>query len=515
MHIKSVLKVELIRGKCVGIINFNNNFNFKNKDIMGSTKEEIVIKKRSAIIVIMGLIFLSTIAGCGVENKSPLDAKTPVVVTLWHAYNPYVKGAFDQLVSEFNETVGLEQGIIVEAYGYGDQTELEDALYNSASKAIGSDPLPHMFTSYPSNAYRIDQVAPLVALNTYFSEEELKNYRQEFLAEGIWDEQGTVKTIPVAKSTELLYLNKTDWDKFSLATGCQLDLLATWEGLAQASALYYQYSGGKAMFGMNPLNNFMSITTAQMGGEPYEVNNGQVAFRYTLAQAKKVWDICYVPHLEGWYRSDNYCSDGIKSGNLIAYVGSSAGAGYFPQIVTISAEENYPIECIVLPYPTITGGQPYMSQRGANIAVTTTDDVHEYAASVFLKWFTHSEQNMPFAASTGYIPVENEALTAGEALVGMSSESENNQAVAKSVMATTAFSSERIFYSHKPFLHSYEADVLFEKALFDKISADIQSLDLRVANGESREQVLAELTGEAAFLAWYEELMMNVEQAVK
>ncbi|MFQ9701562.1 MAG: hypothetical protein ACLR0U_02395 [Enterocloster clostridioformis] len=48
---------------------------------------------------------------------------------------------FDDLVMEFNETVGMEQGIIVEPVGYGSSNELDDVLYASASHVIGSDPL--------------------------------------------------------------------------------------------------------------------------------------------------------------------------------------------------------------------------------------------------------------------------------------------------------------------------------------------------------------------------------------
>ena len=73
------------------------------------------------------------------------ENEKPVVVVLWHSYNAVAKGAFDDLVMEFNETVGMEQGIIVEPVGYGSSNELDDVLYASASHVIGSDPLPDIF----------------------------------------------------------------------------------------------------------------------------------------------------------------------------------------------------------------------------------------------------------------------------------------------------------------------------------------------------------------------------------
>ena len=81
------------------------------------------------------------LGGCMAADGKKEDNGKPVVVVLWHSYNAVAKGAFDDLVMEFNETVGMEQGIIVEPVGYGSSNELDDVLYASASHVIGSDPL--------------------------------------------------------------------------------------------------------------------------------------------------------------------------------------------------------------------------------------------------------------------------------------------------------------------------------------------------------------------------------------
>lgn len=80
------------------------------------------------------------------------------------------------------------------------------------------------------------------------------------------------------------------------------------------------------------------------------------------------------PHLMGWYRSETFNQDGIKSGNLTAYIGSSAGAGYFPEDVIVSGAESYPIECTVRPYPTFEGRAELMTQRGANLCGFASDE---------------------------------------------------------------------------------------------------------------------------------------------
>ena len=53
------------------------------------------------------------LGGCMAVDGKKEDNGKPVVVVLWHSYNAVAKGTFDDLVMEFNETVGMEQGIIV------------------------------------------------------------------------------------------------------------------------------------------------------------------------------------------------------------------------------------------------------------------------------------------------------------------------------------------------------------------------------------------------------------------
>ena len=77
------------------------------------------------------------LGGCMAGDGKKEENEKPVVVVLWHSYNAVAKGAFDDLVMEFNETVGMEQGIIVEPVGYGSSNELDDVLYASASHVIG------------------------------------------------------------------------------------------------------------------------------------------------------------------------------------------------------------------------------------------------------------------------------------------------------------------------------------------------------------------------------------------
>lgn len=456
------------------------------------------------ICILTGMLLI----GCSEKEKPLLNPEEPTVITLWHAYNAYAKAVFDQQVQVFNETVGLEKGIVVDAYGYGTSEELDEALYNSANHVIGASPMPNLFTAYPDSAYRLDQITPLADLNAYFSEEELLSYRPDFLKEGIWGDGDALKMLPIAKSTELLYLNSTDWEVFKEETSITDKNLTTWEGLAEAAHTYYVWSDGQPFLGMNSYNDFAFLSAAQMGLVPYKLEQDTLKeFYYPRETAKRVWDAYYVPHIMGWYKSQVYNQDGIKSGSLIAYIGSSAGAGYFPKSVILNETSEYEIECRALPYPVFKGGQEFMNQRGANMGISASDKVHEYASAEFLKWFTDPEQNIEFTVSTGYIPVKEEALSSVSRLLEHVKENDNSDAVKKSVAATLEAMEKGIFYSKQVFHDSYRYDDIFKESLSRKTEIDLNGLEMRAANGEDRKSVQEELAGEDNFNEWYVSLM--------
>lgn len=460
---------------------------------------------RTIVLAVIAGVLLA-VSGCGSRQSERPDPAAPTVITFWHAYNAVAKARLDELVQEFNETAGMEEGILVDARGYGSSLELEEALYASANHIMGSDALPDLFTSYPDNAYRLDQIVPLVNFDDYLAAEGLSGYREEFLAEGIFDESGAHKMIPVAKSTELLLLNKTDWEAFSRETGVSEEMLETWEGLSAAAERYYEWSGGNPFLGMNSYNDFAVLTAAQQGQEIF-AGGEDGGFQYTRETARKVWEAYYVPHIKGWYKSSVYNQDGIKSGKLMAYIGSSAGAGFFPSEVIEDENSFYEIECSALPYPSFQTGSGFMTQRGANIAAFAADQVREYAAVRFISWFTEPEQNIRFAVSTGYLPVQNEALNSVGALVGHVEEENNEDAVMKSLQISIEAMNEKKFYVRKPFPNSYERNKVFNTSLEDWTTAALAEMGRRETDGEKRELLENEFLNEDYFNNWYNTLM--------
>lgn len=202
------------------------------------------------------------------------------MITVWNYYNGRTKSAFDDLVSRFNDTVGMEKGIIVESVSHGDVNQLAEETFNAASKRLGADAMPNLFAAYPENAYRIEELGMLVDLNQYFSEEELSAYRTDFLQDCSFGREYGLKIMPVVRSTENLFLNKTDWDKFSGETGADLGSLSTWEGTVETAEAYYEWSGGKALLGIDSLANYIIIASVQTDRNIYKFENNEAEFSF-------------------------------------------------------------------------------------------------------------------------------------------------------------------------------------------------------------------------------------------
>lgn len=464
-------------------------------------------------MIVTGLLLL---ASCGAmsKDKELLDPENPVTISVWNYYNGSVKDKFDSLVSEFNDTVGAEKGIVVEAQSYGDVNQLADAVYDSAEKDIGSMPMPDIFAAYPDGAFRINQVSELVTLSDYFSKEELGEINQGFLTEGTFGSDHQLKILPIAKSTENIYLNKTYWDEFAAKTGASLNDLSTWEGLVKTAKNYHELTG-KAFFGIDANANYMLVSAMQLGQELYQYQGDTATLNFSEDTAYRIWQSYYVPYINGYFaKTGRFSSDDAKTGLIAAYTGSTAGASYFPTAVA-EDETSKPIEVITLPYPTFQGGKQVAIQQGAGMCITESDEPHEYAASVFLKWFISEPQNLQFAVATGYMPVKTEALNTKTILSELDRVNISTPAVKDSIKTTVTMFKTYSLYGNQPFVGSYKARAILETSLLSRVNNDLKILNERVQGGEKRQSVIDELSSKEQFLNWYKQFTDEMQAAMK
>ncbi|MCX4338247.1 MAG: extracellular solute-binding protein [Lachnospiraceae bacterium] len=460
----------------------------------------------------LGLI----LSACG--SKSPLDPKNPTKITVWTYYNGDQLSAFDGLVEEFNESVGAQKGIIVKSVSQGSVNDLETNVLAAVQGEVGADEVPNIFMAYADTAYAVDQLGQVMDLKDYLSEEEKNAYIDSYLKEGDFAGTGEIKIFPTAKSLELLVINKTDWDAFAAATGASYDDMANMEGLTATAEKYFEWTDsltpdvpddGKALFGRDAMANYMLIGSMQLGQEIFQVADGKMTLNFDKAVAKKLWDNYYIPFIKGHFAATGrFRSDDIKTGNIIAYVGSSSGVSFFPESVNISDSESYPIEMEVLPCPQFDGGD-YAVQQGAGMVVTKGEEAEVYASVEFLKWFTADERNIKFSVDSGYLPVTKTANNMS-AIEGSGAEIKDGMKKVLTVGVDTVNGNE--LYTTKAFENGGKARNILEYAMSDKAVADREVVVQRMAQGLSLEESVAEFELDDNFDAWYEETLQRLQE---
>ena len=117
--------------------------------------------------------------------------------------------------------------------------------------------------------------------------------------------------------------------------------------------------------------NYMLIGAKDLGSTLFTVENGKMTVNLTEDVARKLWDNYYVPFVKGWFAGEGrFRSDDIKTGNVLAYVGSNSSATFFPKQVQVSDTESHEISLKVLPNPSFAGSGEVAVQQGAGMVVT-------------------------------------------------------------------------------------------------------------------------------------------------
>lgn len=216
----------------------------------------------------------------------------------------------------------------------------------------------------------------------------------------------------------------------------------------------------------------------------------------------------YVPFIKGYFSaSGRFRSDDIKTGNIIAFVGSPSGASFFPDTVNKDDEE-YPIEMDVLPCPGFADGEAYAVQQGEGMVVTEGSAAEIYASVEFLKWFTADEKNILFSVQSGYLPVTK---TANNKTAILSSGAENSRNMEKILPVAVDMVNENQPYTTKAFEEGTQARSILEYAMSDCAVQDRQIVEERLSAGQRLEEAAAEFCTDTYFDTWCEETLEQLQ----
>lgn len=147
------------------------------------------------------------------------------------------------------------------------------------------------------------------------------------------------------------------------------------------------------------------------------------------------------------------------------------------------------------------------------MVVTKSDTRRERAAVDFLKWFTAPEQNLHFAVSTGYIPVQNSALSRDRLMdeISKNPEQRANDPATQTMNVVSDILSEYTLYSSMPFPKSYEARNLLDSYMHQSLQQDSALFAAGLAQGENKNTLIKKLSSSENFDQWYLGLMREMK----
>lgn len=379
--------------------------------------------------VILSVVLLLTLCfncvamyGCSGAQRFA-DFKVPdegydgskVTITFYHTMGKNLTDVLDRYIVEFNKlypnieikhqqvggyddvrdqikteiTVGNQPNI---AYCYPDHV----ALYNLAEAVITLDDL----IASDIQVTRADGTTEKLGLTS----EQIDDFIKGYYDEGKQFGDDKMYTLPLSKSTEVLYYNKTFFDANNLTPP------TTWEEMETLCEKIKQIDKDCIPLGYDSESNWF-ITMCEQYGTPYTSATGE-HFLFDTEENR-----AFVQKFREWYQkgyvttqdiSGGYTSELFKAGadatRSYMSIGSSAGATH-QRPDKVNGE--YPFDVAIATIPQVNSENPKVISQGPSLCIFNKSNAQEVVASwLFVKYLaTTVEFQAEFSMASGYVPV--------------------------------------------------------------------------------------------------------------
>ena len=292
----------------------------------------------------------------------------------------------DQIKTEI--TVGNQPNI---AYCYPDHV----ALYNLAKAVVTLDDL----IASDITVERADGTTETLGL----TDAQIADFIQGYYNEGKQFGDGKMYTMPLSKSTEVLYYNKTFFEQHNLTPP------TTWEEMEELCKKIKEIDPTCIPLGYDSEANWFITMCEQYGSDYTSATGDHFLFnnetnRNFVEMFRDWFQKRYVTtqEIHGAYTSELFVAqEGTKS---YMSIGSSAGATHQrPDKVN----DSYPFEVGITTIPQVNAESPKVISQGPSLCIFNKSNSQEVIASwLFVKFLTTTvEFQAEFSMASGYIPV--------------------------------------------------------------------------------------------------------------
>ena len=321
-------------------------------------------------------------------------------VTVWHSSQGSALTSFEEIVETFNETIGREKGIVIEAVYQG---KANDVL-TKVNAAIGTSTLPDIAMMDATAALDMNNTGALVTL------EELGIDTSSILPVALasyTSEKGTI-ALPFNASALLYYYNKTLYDEKGLSAPLTIDDMTL-----SASVLGEKDRNGSltvSAFSGIPTTYELTYFISQQRGGTYLVNNKN-GHEGTATEVLFGKEGTYRAFLEKWQAlfSTGYCdalSSGVSDDFIAGRTASMLASSSNLTRILASVGSSFEVAVGRVPLANETSNGKAVVSGGALFSFTNTE-----AVKTVLEYLISTDVQAKWSEDTGYVPVNTETYT--------------------------------------------------------------------------------------------------------
>jgi len=383
------------------------------------------MKKRILSLLLVLLMAISSLAACGGTGSSNATANfdvpeggydgSEVTIKFYHTMGQTLREVLERYIEDFNV---LYPNIHIEQEQVGGYDDVREQIATEIT--VGNQ--PNIAYCYPDHVAMYNISKAVVTLdNLIASDIEVENALGEKEVLGLTEAQisdfiagyynegkefgdGLMYTMPLSKSTEVLYYNKTFFDENDLTVP------TTWDELEAVCKKIKEIDPESIPLGYDSEANWFITMCEQQGsdytsatGDHYLFDNDEnkafvKKFREWYQKGYVTTQTIYGAYTSGLFTAET----GTKS---YMSIGSSAGASH--QRPAADTTGNYPFEVGIAPIPQVNPDAPKVISQGPSLCIFQKKNPQEVIASwLFVKFLTTNvDFQAEFAIASGYIPV--------------------------------------------------------------------------------------------------------------
>ena len=362
---------------------------------------------RKLVVVGMVISVLASLVGCQNEEtvtKQGASSVNPVELTFWYSWTDKIQENNISLTNEFNETVGKEKGIHVNAEYQGSYDDLHQKL--QAAYVAGTTPDVTVMEIASTKTFAMNGV--LEPMDDYIkaSGVDMSDFQEGLMKNSYYEDQ--CYGLPYLRSTPIMYMNTT------IIKEAGLDPVGpkTWEELAEYIRVVHDKTG---KYGLSQHSYIWTFEAFMMEHGSSALNEEETATNINNDASKRIIDFYSelaqegAVHLISSGESDKMKAD-VMNQDAAIWFGST---GDLTNNLQIASDNGFEITTAFIPKANQYG----VPTGGANLIMTSSiSDEHKDAAWVFIEWMTSKEQTIKASQNTGYLPTRISAKDAEEML---------------------------------------------------------------------------------------------------